>query len=164
MGRVEWELLPESLKKLSVKKGKLFSAAGKAHYALVQRNVGRNPNDLTTDDVEANAALAAGVVEDMDEVQQIWDELDYFKKRRQVKGEHPDFKAAAKKIEVSEMSDVALLKLLRNRPADISKYAKIRIPAAPSEAHRKKMEAKAAAWQVELAAARVEAKRRGILK
>jgi Tat protein secretion system quality control protein TatD with DNase activity len=160
LSRVDWELLPESLKKLSVKKGKLFAEAGKAHYALVQRNFGRNPNDLTTAAVEANAALAAVVVKNFEEVQQIWDELDHFAKHRQALGNHPDFKAAAAQRRVSELSDVALLKLLRNRPADILKYTKTRIPAAGNEARRQRLEQKVAAWRTELEAAKQEAIRR----
>ena len=160
MARVEWELLPDALKALAVKKGKLFAEAGKAHYALVQRNFGRNPDDLVTADVEANAALAAVVVGRFSEVQQIWGELDYFARHRQVKGDHPDFRAAATQKKLSELSDVALLKLLRNRPADILKYAKTRIPAASSDERRRALEQKVAAWREELEAAKAEAQRR----
>jgi hypothetical protein len=162
MSRVDWELLPDVLKTLSAKKGKLFSEAGKAHYALVQRNFSRNPEDLTGAEVEANAALAAVVVNNFNEVQQIWNELDHFAKRHKVKGEHPDFKAAAAKQKVSALSDVALLKLLRNIPSNILKYTKTRIPAATGEERRQALEQKVAAWRTELAAARAEATRRSL--
>lgn len=114
--------------------------------------------------MEANAELAAVVVKNFDEVQQIWDELDHFKRHRQVKGDHPLFRAEAQKQELSGMSDVALLKLLRNRPADILKYTKVRIPAAASEERRSAMEEKVAEWRRALEAARAEAKRRGVVQ
>jgi hypothetical protein len=160
---VEWELLPEKLKTLSVKKGRLFNAAGKAHHVLAQWNAERNPDELVTADVEVNATLAGVVVNSFDEVQLIWNELDYFRLHRKIKGEHPDLIAAEKKAELSTLSDVALLKLLRNRPADILKYTRTRIPAAANEERRRAMEEKVEAWKAELEAARVEAKKRRIV-
>jgi hypothetical protein len=162
MSRVDWALLPESLKELSVKKGKLFSEAGKAHYALSQRNVGRNPEELSAADVEANAELAAVVVKNFEEVQQIWDEIDHFTRHRQVKGLHPYFKVAEARKSAGEMSDVELLKQLRNLPSNMLKYTKIRIPAAAGALQRQKLEAKVSEWQAALQAARSEAEKRGL--
>lgn len=97
-------------------------------------------------------------------MQQIWDEVDHYKKHRKVKGAHAVFKVVAAQKKVSELTDVELLKIVRNRPADIQKYTKKRVPIAKTEQQRKSLLAKVEAWKLDLEQARSEAKQRGVLK
>lgn len=161
IARIDFALLPEAIKALAVKKGQLFADAGKAHYALLQNNFGKSPEDLTPEQIEANALLAQTIVQNMDENQQIWDEIDATLATGQPIGKHPDliYKPVEKRI--TDLDDVSLIKFLRNRPADIAKYENKRIPEAKEE-NKAKLLQKVEEWKAQVEEAKAVAKRRGI--
>lgn len=144
-------------------KGKLFSAAARAHRLLLEGNfsVGRQ-EETPQGKRDANAALAAVVVGNMDEIAQIYRELDHYKATGQILGAHPVFRREEQEADAAEMSDAQLLKRGRNLPADIRKYRRERIPQAGDTVRRAKLEEKAARWEAQLVAIRAEIKKRGI--
>ncbi len=162
IARIDFALLPEAVKVLAVKKGKLFADAGRAHYTLLQNNFGKDPDKLTPEEIAANAELAQTIVENLDENQQIWDEIDSTLTTGQPIGKHPDLVEKPVEKRVADLDDVSLIKFLRNRPTDIAKYENTRIPAAKDEKSREKLLAKVAEWKEQLEQAKEAAKRRGI--
>lgn len=156
-------MLPDELRTLAVGKGKLFSAASRAHRLLLEGNfsVGRQA-ETPAEKCSANAALAAVVVGNMDEIGRIYGELDHYKATGQVLGEHPVFRKPEQEADAVQMSDAQLVKRARNLPADIRKYRRERIPRAGDTVRRAKLEEKAARWEALLAAVREEIKKRKI--
>lgn len=161
--RVDWELLPDGLRTLAVGKGKLFSAASRAHRLLLEGNfsVGRQV-ETPAEKRGANTALAAVVVGNMDEITRIYRELDHYKATGRILGEHPVFRSREQEVDAAQMSDAQLVKRARNLPADIRKYRRERIPRAGDTVRRAKLEERAARWEALLAAVRKEIKKRKI--
>ena len=143
-------------------KGKLFSMAARAHRLLLQYNFGRDPEKISDALKAENMTLARTVVENMDEISLIYRELDHFKATGRILGSHHVFKRKAAQKTADGMSDAELLKANKNLPANIIKYRKTRIPAAPDEDRRARLEAKAQEWERRLGAVREEIKKRNI--
>lgn len=125
------------------------------------RNYGKNHLDLKTAFIEHNAKLAQVIVGNFAEIQQIWDELDYYEKHKQIKGEHPLLKIEIHKKKISEFSDVELIKFVKNRPSDINKYRK-RLQLSKDEKQSRAMKLKIEEWLLELENIRKEIKKRNL--
>lgn len=100
--------LPEELQKEHFRKSTLYKEAGKLHQALCN-----NPSE------EEAAKLTEGIMRLMQENQQIWEKLDYFKAhgvtKKQTNTVIPD---------IIGLSQVELLRFRSNNAANLSKWKK----------------------------------------
>lgn len=117
---IEWELLPDTLKALSIQKGKNFSSAAKAHWELLQANFKKNPKDLSANQLRKNAEYAQTILDKISENAHIWEQLDYFQVHKQLKKDAPIKLTFA----IEELSDGDLHKRLMNRRSNLCTYRK----------------------------------------
>lgn len=135
VSRVDYELLPDTLKSEYFRKGKLFVLAAVAHRKLVEINFGKDPRNLNAVWQETNTKLAAEVFDNIAENTRIHAIIDEYI----ASGKLPE-DPKPKLPEPEDMSLAELNKRIRVRKSNLATY-KTRLKTA-SEAKQAKIVAK----------------------
>lgn len=137
---VDLAVLPEALRKLHFKKGKLFNEASMLH------------KKLASSPLHERASMVETIVENMRENQVIWNEINFYQSNQKVKGEHPDLKQRKKEKELKSVPGEVLQRTLTNRRSNLSRYKKMIADNPADDARNKKRRQKIEEWMIEIKA------------
>jgi len=115
LSEVDFSLLPDALKRLSVRKGDLYRMASVLHREMLSCN---------TDEERSQKAVI--IIGNMSENNQIYAELRYFLKNRKFLGEHPSFKVVKEKkaVDFNLLPADKLLRKISSLSANLSRMRK----------------------------------------
>ena len=158
VSRLDWELLPDTLKAAWFRKGKLFNEAAASHRRLALSNFGKDPRDIPASCLEENARLAASVLGNFEEINHIWKQIDYYVENKRLMPE--ETKKAPEVIDTIEKANKKLHVRRSNLHTYRSRLAKVEDPE-----QRKRLYQKLASLEQEiedLVALKKQMKRHGI--
>lgn len=157
VSRLDWELLPDTLKAAWFRKGKLFNEAAASHRKLALANFGKDPRDLSASDLSENARLAALLLDNFKEINHIWKQIDYYVENKSLM---PEETKAPEVIDTIEKANKKLHVRRSNLHTYRSRLAKVEDPE-----QRKRLYQKLASLEQEiedLVALKKQMKRHGI--
>lgn len=137
---VDLAILPEQLRKLHFKKGNLYNEASRLHKKLEE-----TPQHV-------RASMVETIVENMRENQDIWAEIDYFKRNNKLKGSHPDLQQRAIAKDLKDVPREVLQRTLTNRRSNLSRYKKLIADFPDDDKKNKKRLQKVSEWTTEIKA------------
>ena len=137
---VDLASLPELLRKLHFKKGQLFNEASKLH------------KQLDSAPQHERAAMVETIVENMRENQAIWKELEHFRSKGKIKGNHPELQQRTKVKELKDSPLDVLQRTLTNRRSNLSRYKKLIADSPGHEIKNDRRRKKIEEWAIEIKA------------